>query len=172
NCCDPPVTTVGLAGEIVILGGGSGLIVTMARPALVESPCKTAATVTIRGLGTLAGAAYEAVAAPEVVIVPTKELPPGIPFTCQVTKEFGAFSTVTKNWTLAPAAICAEAGERVMLTLGVRSTLLLMGVPPPPPPAQEICWVMAMSASHLAIERILERGNRLRTSGEESQIAR
>jgi len=29
-----------------------------------------------------------------------------------------------------------------------------------------------MSASHRAIERILERGNRLRTSGQESRIAR
>ena len=57
NCCDPPVTTVGLAGEIVILGGESGLIVTMAKPVFVESACKTAATVTIRGLETLAGAA-------------------------------------------------------------------------------------------------------------------
>jgi hypothetical protein len=49
--------------------------------------------------------------------------------------------------------------------------VLLMGVPTPPPPAHEICWVMAMSASDRAIERILERGNRLRTSGEESRIA-
>lgn len=40
NCCDPPVTTVGLAGEIVILGGGSRLIVTMAKPVFVESACK------------------------------------------------------------------------------------------------------------------------------------
>ena len=104
--------------------------------------------------------------------MPTEGLPPGIPFTCQVTKGFGAFSTVTKNWTVAPAAICAEAGERVMLTLGVRLTLLLMGVPPPPPPAQESCWVMVISASHRAIERILERGNRPRTSGQESRIAR
>jgi hypothetical protein len=100
--------------------------------------------------------------------VPT-EGPPGIPFTCQVTKGFGAFSTVTKNWTLAPAAICAEAGERVMLTFGVGSTLLL--TEDPPPPAQESCWVMAISASHRAIERILERGNRLRTSRNESRIA-
>jgi len=104
--------------------------------------------------------------------VPTEGLPPGIPFTCQVTAGFEAFCTVTRNCTLAPAAICAETGERVMVTLGVRSTLLLMGAPTPPPPAQESCWVMVISASHRAIDRILERGNRLRTSGEESRIAR
>lgn len=31
--------------------------------------------------------------------------------------------------------------------------------------------MMTISASHWAIERILELGNRLRTSGEESRIA-
>ena len=99
----------------------------------------------------------------------TEELPPGIPFTCQLTAGFGAFNTVNKNWTLAPAAICADGGETVTLTLGVGSTLLLTG--DPPPPAQESCWVMAISTSHRAIERILERGNGLRTSRHERRIA-
>ena len=145
------------------------MIITVAKPVFVESACKTAATVTIRGLGTLAGAANEAVAAPEGVIVPTEGLPPGIPFTCQVTKG-GAFSTVTKNWTLAPAAICAEAGEMVMLTVGAGLTVLFTEVPPPPP-AQESCWVMAMRANHRAIELMLERENRMRTTEPESGIA-
>ena len=102
--------------------------------------------------------------------MPTEELPPEIPFTCQLTAGFGTFSTVNKNWTLAPAAIRADGGDRVMLTLRVGSMELLAG-DPPPPPAQESCWVMAISTSHRANERILERGKRPRTSGHEGRMA-
>lgn len=94
--------------------------------------------------------------------MPTEEFPPGSPFNCQLTAGFEAFWTVAVNWTLAPADICAEGGEILTVTTGGRSTLLFVEVPPP---LHEICWVMAMSASHLAVARSLERGDRLRTRG-------
>jgi hypothetical protein len=50
---------------------------------------------------------------------------------------------------------------------GVGSLLL---VPEPPaPPLHEICCVTAISASQRAIERILKRGERLRTSVHEER---
>jgi hypothetical protein len=91
-----------------------------------------------------------------------EEFPPGMPFTCQLTAGFEAFRTVAVNWTLAPADICAEGGERLTVTTGVGWTLALLFDEVPPPPLQEICWVMAMSATHLAIARSSERGD-LRT---------
>jgi hypothetical protein len=93
-------------------------------------------------------------------MVPTEELPPGIPFTCQVTAGFGAFCTVTRNCTLAPAEICAEGGETLTVTTGAGSKLLFVEVPPP---AHDICWTTAMSASHPAAPRSLEREEGLRT---------
>lgn len=77
-----------------------------------------------------------------------------MPFTCQLTAGFEAFWTVAVNWTLAPADICAEGGEILTVTIGERSTLLF--VEAPPPPLHEICWAMAISASHLAAARSLE----------------
>jgi hypothetical protein len=41
--------------------------------------------VSVETTETLAGALYEAVAAPDGAIVPTEALPPFRPFTCQVT---------------------------------------------------------------------------------------
>jgi hypothetical protein len=38
-------------------------------------------------------------------MVPTEEFPPGVPFTCQLTAEFEAFCTLTRNCTPAPADI-------------------------------------------------------------------
>lgn len=68
------------------------------------------------------------------------------------------------NWTLAPATICAVAGEMLTLTGVGTSEVPFGGAPEPFPPLHETCWVMAISASHLAMARILERGEALRTS--------
>ena len=110
-------------------------------------------------------------AAPEGVMVPTEEFPPGIPFTCQVTAGFEAFCTFTKNCTVAPASICAEAGERLTVTIGIDARLAAALFDPVFPP-QETCCVMAISASHLAMARICERGEALRTCGRERRSLR
>jgi hypothetical protein len=67
--------------------------VTVADADLVVSACETAATVTDAGLGTAEGAVYS----PEVEIVPTVELPPATPFTCQVTAVLEVPVTVAVN---------------------------------------------------------------------------
>ena len=57
---------------------------------LVGSACETARTVTVAGVGTTAGAKYN----PALEIVPTVELPPLMPFTCQFTAVLGEPVTV------------------------------------------------------------------------------
>ena len=94
--------------------------------------------------------------------VPIEEFPPGMPFTCHVTAGFEAFWIVTVNCRLAPAEICADGGEMLSEIDSVGSTF---GVPElPAPPLHEICCVIAINASHRAMERILKREERLRTS--------
>ena len=56
NCKDPPAVTLRFAGETVIFAAGNGLIMTLAKPAVVPSACKTAAMVTVTGPVTFAGA--------------------------------------------------------------------------------------------------------------------
>ncbi len=56
NCCVLPVCTVALVGEIVTDTGGGVLIVTDAAADLVVSACDVARTVTVLGLGAVAGA--------------------------------------------------------------------------------------------------------------------
>ena len=101
-------------------------------------------------------------AAPAGVIVPTDELPPGIPFTCQVTAGLEAFCTVTTNGTFPPAEICAEDGEIVTLGTGGGSAVVAVVEVFPP---HATCCVTAISASHLAMARTRDRGARLRTRG-------
>ena len=93
------------AGETVIAAAGAGLMVTEAEAVFVVSLCKIAVTVSVETAETLAGALYEAVAAPDGVIVPTEALPPFRPFTCQVTAGFVEFSTVTVKASVPPACI-------------------------------------------------------------------
>ena len=89
-------------------------VTTLAEPALVESICKRAVTVTVDGLGTVEGAVYK----PFALILPTvAKLPPGVAFTCQLTAELAAFCTIALNCTVVPAKGCAEAGATV--TVGV-----------------------------------------------------
>ena len=71
-------------------------------------------------------------------MVPTEELPPGIPFTCQLTAGLEAFWTITRSCTVAPAVICADAGEMLTVITEGGSTLLFVAFPPAPP-AHEIC---------------------------------
>lgn len=66
------------------------------------------------------------------------------------------------NWRVPPEETSAEGGEIVSTVETGGSTLAFPDVPAPP--LHEICCVIAISASHRAMDRILERGERLRTS--------
>lgn len=78
-----------------------------AAPDLLESAWDTAVTVTVAGLGTLAGAAYS----PLLPIVPMVELPPAIPFTSHVRAVFVALETVAVNCWVNPTCTWLEEGE-------------------------------------------------------------
>jgi hypothetical protein len=78
----------------------AGTRVTCAEPDLLVSAADTAVTVTVAGEGTMAGAVYR----PELEIVPTVELPPFTPLTCQVTAVFVVPVTVAVNVCVPPFA--------------------------------------------------------------------
>jgi hypothetical protein len=77
-----PVLTDG--GAMPLSTGTGFKRVTTLAPLALESAALTACTVTLFGLGTLAGAEY----IPDEFIVPVTALPPATPFTCQVTDVF------------------------------------------------------------------------------------
>src|SRR5882757_4772451 len=112
NCCVPPAPTVADTGEIVTLTTAGGVTVTWAEADFVGSAWDTAATVTMAGFGTTAGAVYR----PALDIVPTVGLPPVTPLTCQVTAVLLVFCTVAANCCVPPAPTVADTGEIVTLT--------------------------------------------------------
>lgn len=87
-------------------------MVTLAEPALLESDCKAAVTVTVGGLGAVLGAVNR----PESLMVPTAEFPPGIVLTCQTTVGLAAFCTSAWKCTWSPVKDCAEEGVTVTVT--------------------------------------------------------
>jgi hypothetical protein len=92
KACEPvPAVTVDVPGatETDI----AGTMVTCAEPDLFMSAAATAVTVTVAGDGRVVGAVYT----PEVEIMPTVELPPVTPLTCQVTAVLVVFVTVAVN---------------------------------------------------------------------------
>jgi len=98
-------------------------IVTIADEERDEFVDKTAATVTVAGLGTELGAVYSPVA----VMVPDVELPPAVPLTFQVTAAFVVPVTTAANCFVCPGLTVAEAGV----------TVIVIGVVVVPPPPQE-----------------------------------
>src|SRR6266513_2927619 len=114
NCCVPPAPTVADTGEIVTRTTAAGVMVTCAEPDFVGSAWDTAATVTVAGFGTTAGAVYR----PELDIVPTVPLPQVPPRTCQVTAELLVFCTVAVNCCVPPAPTVADTGEIVTRKIG------------------------------------------------------
>ncbi len=73
----------------------------------------TALTVTVAEEGTMIGARYK----PVVEMLPTVELPPVTPSTCQVTPVFDVFSTVAVNACVPPPALTlAVPGDTVTVT--------------------------------------------------------
>jgi hypothetical protein len=84
-------------------------MVTLAEPESDAFADKTAVTVTVAGLGMVLGAVYK----PFEVIVPAAALPPGVPFTCQVTVVFVVPVTVAVNCVVAPGLSVAVVGVTV-----------------------------------------------------------
>ena len=89
---------------------------------------ETAVTVTVAGLGMELGAVYN----PLALMVPAVVLPPGVPFTCQVTAVFVVPVTVARNCIVEPGLTVAEAGVTVTV-IGAGGGLL----PPQEPKSRE-----------------------------------
>jgi hypothetical protein len=87
-------------------------IVTLAVAILVVSAFAIAVTVTVDGVGTVAGAVYR----PEVEIVPKVVLPPVIPLTCHVTPVLVVLVTVAINCCVVLTCIVTVAGTTVIVT--------------------------------------------------------
>jgi len=105
--------------------GAGGAIVTVAVAATPGSATDTAFTVTLDGLGRVAGAEYR----PADVIVPNVELPPGTSLTNHVTRVSVAFETVAvKVCTPTPATSVTDAGDTEIETGGV---MMIGGGDPP-----------------------------------------
>jgi len=108
-------TKLPVASEVgrIAPSAGTGLSnVTVALPTALESAALTERTVTVFGLGRLAGAVY----VPDALIVPMDALPPVTPFTCQLTAVFEDPLTVAPNACVAIARTLAEFGEIVTAT--------------------------------------------------------
>src|SRR5271167_2974374 len=113
-----------LAGVTLTLtgGGGGGLVmVTAALPAADDATMLVACTVTVAGVGTLAGALYR----PLVEIVPNAILPPATPFTSQVTDWFELLATIAENCLDVPAWTLALAGVTLTLTGGAGGVVIV-----------------------------------------------
>lgn len=93
---------------------------TLAEPEADAFADKTAVTVTVAGLGMVLGAVYN----PPEVMVPAAALPPGVPFTCQVTPVFVVPVTVAMNCVLAPGLTVTVAGVTVTVIGGGGGILL------------------------------------------------
>jgi hypothetical protein len=94
--------------------------VTVAEAERVGSAADTAVTLTVAGVGMVAGAVYS----PRLEIVPTVELPPAIPLTLQLTAVFDpALTTVAvKDCVPVPASTTALLGATDTATGGVMVT--------------------------------------------------
>jgi hypothetical protein len=103
-------------GETETLITTAAVTVTAAEADLVVSAWEMAVTVTVAGLGTVAGAVYKAA----VEIVPTVALPPVTPLTCHVTALLLVFFSVAENCCVAPAVTVAVVGEtETLITIAV-----------------------------------------------------
>ena len=122
NCTGVPTgvsVSVGATATVAFTAGA--VIVTMAAPKGLVSAELMAFTVIVAGLGTVAGAVYN----PEVLMVPTVEFPPSMPFTAQVMVVLVELTTLAENCSGAPVRRVAEAGEMVTIGKGTLGRVLL-----------------------------------------------
>ncbi len=115
--CAPPVGTLALAGETVIVTLTPLVRVTLAEPLADVSAWLTAVTVTVGGDGSPTGAVYVATSAPLDAMVPDVEFPPATPFTSHVTPAFELPVTVASNCCVPPSAMVALDGCTVTVTV-------------------------------------------------------
>lgn len=110
NVCVCPSATFAVAGDTAL--AVSHVIETLALADFVASATLVAVTVTVEGVGTVAGAVYNAVVALDATIVPEVVFPPGIPLTLQATFAFSLLPfTVTVNSWAPDAGTLALVGE-------------------------------------------------------------
>ena len=105
NCCLPFTAMVSAAGEIETLIPPLEPIVTLAMPTWVGSNSERALTVTVAGLGAVAGAVYKP---PELICPHVMPLHPA-PVTLQTT----TLEPVAENCNCPPGLTCADEGETV-----------------------------------------------------------
>jgi hypothetical protein len=144
NCCVVKIATVAAFG--VTVTATCCATVTIAEPESDIFAEETAVTVTVAGLGIVLGAVYN----PFALIVPVVALPPGVPFTCQVTAVFVVPVTVARNCVVAPGLTVAEAGVTVTVIDGG-------GLLPPQEPRRRETARLGMSQT-LGRMRSLTRG--------------
>ena len=75
--------------------------------------------------GKVVGAVYCAVLAPVLMMVPTVELPPGIPFTSQTIAVLAAGQNEAVKFCVEPSATFAEVGDMEFVPAQVMVTLAL-----------------------------------------------
>ncbi len=105
NCWDEPTVTPTLAGVTATEIGIT--TVTAAEPDLLRSACEVAVTVTVGGMGTIAGAEYR----PAALMVPQVTPAHPVPVTVQVTVVFKVPVTFAVNGCVVPGATCTDEGE-------------------------------------------------------------
>ncbi len=124
----------------------------------VASAWLVAAICTVADAGKSPGAVYR----PSVVIVPDVALPPGVPFTLQLTAVSAVFATFTENGIAFPSITDPLFGEIVTVMDGGGGgggTDVL--APPPPQPIVQAPVASRTSRKNLAV-RNLFRSNRER----------
>ncbi len=109
NCCCPPTASAESVGETLTETLGAAWIVTVAVPDTTTSASEIALTVTVLGVGAVAGAVYK----PWAVIWPQVMPLHPAPVTLQITTLLLVPVTVAENCTCAPGTTCTGLGETV-----------------------------------------------------------
>ncbi len=104
-------------------------IVAAALSDMVASAWLFAVICTVADAGRIAGAVYT----PSVVIVPDVALPPGVPFTPQLTAVSAVFATFAENGIAFPSITDPLFGEIDMVIDGGGGSGGTDGLAPPPP---------------------------------------
>jgi hypothetical protein len=119
-----PAQTDVLPGETLTCVAGA-VIVTIAALEALASATLVATTVTVAGLGTVAGA----VKSPVELMVPSVELPPATPFTVHRTEVLLVPLTPAINCRIAPVEIDEAAGETLTSTFPAGAVIARMAEP-------------------------------------------
>jgi len=136
-------------------------IVAAALSDIVASAWLVAVICTVADAGKSAGAVYT----PSDVIVPDVALPPGAPFTLQVTAVSAVFATFAENGSAFPSITDALFGETVTVMDGGGGGGGTDGLAPPPP--QPIVHAPAAGRTN---RKILAVRSLLRSHGERGRI--